>query len=273
MERRILREMLNLAKQLACAAGEFSLPRAGRELVEYKPDSSLVTEVDRSVQAHIVSAIRERFPDHAFLAEETIPGPASRCDPASTRYCWVIDPLDGTRNYVSGFPCFATSLAVLERGRPVIAVVFEHNLGSAYTAVAGQGAKFNDHPIHVEEVPADSDMLVAIPSSKDQLTVDVIRSWVATPGIICRDLGATTFHLALVASGALAAAFCKRSKIWDVAAGALLVTEAGGRITDPVTGNPLLFDLAVDPNTDIPFLAAAPQTHQRLLGTIQTALD
>jgi len=272
MERRILQEMLNLAKQLACAAGDISLPRTGRELVEYKPDNSPVTEVDRSVQAHIVGAVCERFPDHGVLAEETIPSPASRCDPASARYCWVIDPLDGTRNYISGFPCFTTSLAVLDQGRPVVGVVFEHNLGSVYTAVAGQGAWLNDNPIHVEEVPNDSDMLVAIPSSKDQLTVNVIRNWVATPGIICRNLGATTLHLALVASGALAAAFCKRSKIWDVAAGALLVTEAGGRITDPVNGNPLSFDLTADPDTDLPFLAAAPQTHQRLLGTIQTAL-
>ena len=90
--------------------------------------------------------------------------------------------------------------------------------------------------------------------------------------IICRNLGSSALHLALVASGALAAAFCKRSKIWDVAAGALLVVEAGGRITD-VTGSDLVrFDLSAEPHADMPFLAAARGTHERLLPSIQTAL-
>jgi myo-inositol-1(or 4)-monophosphatase len=140
-----------------------------------------------------------------------------------------------------------------------------------YTAVAGQGATLNDTSIRVDESRHDRDMLVGIPSSKDRFTVDVLREWVGKRGVICRNLGSTALHLGLVASGALAAAFCKRSKIWDVAAGALLVVEAGGRITD-VTGFDLTrFDLTTEPDADIPFLAAAPGSHERLLPSVRAA--
>jgi fructose-1,6-bisphosphatase/inositol monophosphatase family enzyme len=93
------------------------------------------------------------------------------------------------------------------------------------------------------------------------------------PGLIWRNLGSTALHLGLVASGALTAAFCKRAKIWDVAAGVLLVTESGGRITDLSGADLAPFDLTDPPDRDLPFLAAAPKTHERLLRTIRTALE
>jgi len=266
-----LQDMLDLAKRLALEAAALALPQAGQAVATRKADDSVVTEVDRTVQAHILSAIADAYPGHAVCAEEAVDRPGAFPLPSQVRYCWVVDPLDGTRNYASGFPCFSTAIAVLDEGRPVIAVVYEHNFGAMYTAIAGRGAALNDKSMGVDETRHDADMLVGIPSSKDRLTVDVLREWVGTRGIICRNTGSTALHLALVASGALAAAFCKRSKIWDVAAGALLVVEAGGRITD-VTGSDLeRFDLAAEPGVDIPFLAAAPRTHERLLPSIRAA--
>jgi len=263
--------LLDLAKRLATEAAAIALPRLGKVAVRRKPDDSVVTETDHAIQGHVLDAVAGSYPDHAVCAEETLMRPSDFTSPTHARYCWVVDPLDGTRNYASGLPCFSTSLAVLDYGRPIIGVVFEHNLKWLYAAGAGLGATCNNAPIHVEENPANSDMLVGIPSSKDQQTVNVLRDWVATPGLVCRNLGSIALHLSFVASGALAAAFCKRSKIWDIAAGALLVSEAGGRITDLSGVDWMSFDLAVDPNEDLPILAAAPKTHQRLLASIQAA--
>ena len=261
-------DLLRLAERLATEATDIALDRLGTSPVARKQDDSVVTDVDHDIQAHILSAIATTFPDHAVCAEETLRAPAEHADITSARFCWVIDPLDGTRNYVSSFPCFATSIAVLDRGIPVAAVIVEHNLRRLFAASAGNGTTMNNQPIRVQAPPAQSDMIVATPSSKDELTVRVVQNWASTRGLILRNLGATTFHLALVACGALAGAFAKRAKLWDVAAGALLVTEAGGRITGADGSELLPFDLSGDPDADVPFLAAAPQAYERLLESI-----
>ncbi len=259
--------MLDLAIDLSRQATALVLAQVGKAKVSRKADSSVVTETDHAIEACVLAAIAKEYPGHAVCAEET----ASHTDGnrAEARYCWVIDPLDGTRNYVSGLPCFCTSIAVLDRGWPIVAVVLEHNLGHLYSATKGGGTTLDDAPIHSLEVEQDKDTLIGIPSGKDQLTVSVLQSWIATPGLVCRNFGTTALHLGMVASGALRAAFCKRCKIWDSAAGALLVTEAGGRMTDPF-GRPYVpFDLRADPSADLPYLAAAPNTHQRLLDSIR----
>ena len=153
----------------------------------------------------------------------------------------------------------------------MVAAISEHNLGHMYLARSGCGATLNGAPIHTEPPPERGDLLIGIPSSKDRLTVDVVHQFMKTRGMICRNLGSTALHLAMVASGALTAAFCKQAKIWDVAAGALLVTEAGGRFTDPLGQERLPFHLAVDPNEDLPVLAAEPNTHARLRESIRAA--
>ena len=261
-------DMLALAKCLATEAAEIARTRRKNVETRRKTDTSIVTDLDHAIQDRILAAIAEAYPDHAVLAEETVRKPSAHADPASARYCWVVDPLDGTRNYASGFPFFGTALAVLDRGRPRIGVVSEYNLGHLYAAVLDGGATLNDQPLHVNEPAKDDDWLLGIPSSKDALTVSVLRTWVGTDGFVLRNVGSTAVHLAMVASGALVGAFAKRSKIWDIAAGVLLVSEAGGVITDPDGGNLLPFDLGVDPNEDIPFLAATPGIHGRLLETI-----
>lgn len=265
-------EFLELASQLALRAGEVSLTHAHDFSTSRKSDHTIVTSVDHAIQAEILRGISGYFPDHAILAEESIgvaDKPPTRITEA--RYCWVIDPLDGTRNYVSGLPCFATSIGVLDEGRPVAAVVYEHNQRKMFTAIAGGGAFLDGQPIRVDDPPEYRDHLLGIPSSKNSLTQLVIRDWLATPGFICRNLGATTVHLALVAAGSMAGAFAKQAKLWDIAAGLLLVNEAGGRMTDPRGDDLLPFDLDADPQRDIPFLAAGPTMHERLLESIRSA--
>ena len=269
MEDRATQEMLALARRLTAEGGDIARSYLGQARSRLKADTSLVTDADHAIQAHILEAVAARFPHHAVCAEETVSDPAAHAEPTAARYCWVIDPLDGTRNFVSGFPFFATSIAVLDRGRPVVGVVGEHNLGLVYAAAKGSGATLNDRPIRVNEPPPGSDVLLGIPSSKDRLTIDTVCAWIATKGFVLRNVGSTAVHLAMVAADTLAGAFGKQCKIWDLAAGLLLVTEAGGHITDPVGGDLLPLSLDADPNRDIPFLAAAPKLHGRLLKTLE----
>ena len=260
-----LSEMLNLATELGVEAASISQARFGKAVSQRKADDSVVTDTDYAIQAQIVKRIGEAYPDHAILAEETPSGGDDRRDPTRARYVWVVDPLDATRNYASGLACFATSIAVLDHATPIVGVVYEHNLRHLYTAVSGGGAFLNGRSIRVVEPPMNHDHLIGIPSSKDELTVRVLRSWVGTNGFILRNLGAATLHLAMVASGALEAAYGKQTKIWDIAAGVLLIREAGGLITDPSGADLLPFDLTADPNRDLPFLAGGPTMHGRLL--------
>lgn len=271
MQTESIQEMLEFATRLALESGELAAGYAGKFTIAVKPDTSVVTEADTAVEAHILGKIREVYPDHATCAEET--GNKADSARANARYCWVIDPIDGTRNYASGFPCFCTSIAVLDRGLPVVGVVYEHNRRAMYVATAGGGTRLDDKGVGIVEVSPNDDLLIGIPSSKDNLTVRVLRNWIGTSGIVLRNLGSTALHLAMVGAGSLGAAYCKRCKIWDIAAGALMVTEAGGVITD-LRGNPRIpFDLTRDPSDDLSYITAAPATHQRLLDQIRPSVE
>jgi len=263
-------ELLELAKRLAVEAASFTKSLGGRTSSQRKTDRTVVTEVDHAIQAHLLSAIAERFPDHAVVAEETVATPGAHADRLTARFCWVIDPLDGTRNFVAGFPSYATSIAVLERGEPIVGVVIDHIVGAIYAGARGQGATLNGAPLRMSEPAPGEDWLIGFASTKDQPTVDVVRNWLGTRGYILRNTGSTALHLGMVAAGALTAAFCRKCKIWDVAAGALLIREAGGIITD-AAGSPMdRFDLRGDMGRDVPFLAGTPKTHPVLLrGVLQ----
>jgi len=263
------REFVVLATKLAHEATAIAMSRLGIAATARKADNSLVTDADEAVQAHILDGIHARYPDHACLAEEAHHGDWKAPDPSDARFCWVIDPIDGTRNYVSGFPCFATSIAVLEKGLPMAAVVFEHNLKQCYAASRGSGATLDGETIRTKEPEAGADWLLGIPSTKDPLSVRVIQTWVQTRGFVLRNTGSTTLHLAMVGSGALSAAFAKRCKIWDIAAGVLIVEEAGGVVTSPTGGSLFPYSFDAEPDADIPFLAAPPALHQALLKTIE----
>ncbi len=262
------RDLLALAQRLALDACDMTRSHHGPVATRRKADTSVVTEMDTAIQDHILSTIAQTYPDHAVRAEETVEKPTAHADPATARYCWVIDPLDGTRNYASGFPFFGTAIAVLDNGRPVVGVFHEHNTKAMYSATSGGGAMLNDRAAHPCEVAAGDDLLLGIPSSKDSLTLGVIRRWTSTRGFICRNVGSTAAHLGMVASGALSGAFAKQCKLWDIAAGWLLIKESGGIITDPRGGELVPFSLTGDPNADVPYLAACPDIHRRLLDTI-----
>jgi len=264
-----LDRVANFAREIAMKAADISSAQFGRVEASRKSDHSVVTETDLLIQNLLLESIAKQFPDHAVVSEEAIVTPSSLPPAERSRYCWVIDPLDGTRNYAVRFPFFATSIALLDRGLPVVGVVFEHNLRHMYHAIRGHGAFLNDRKVVVADPPEYSDVLIGFASTKDAPTVSVIQHWMGVPGFILRNLGATAVHMAMVAAGELAAAFCLQGKIWDIAAGALMIEEAGGRVTDLAGEAMTRFDLKMDSQENVPFLAASAPWHARLLSSIQ----
>lgn len=231
-----------------------------------KADDTLVTETDFRVQRALIERIAAQFPDHGILAEEDTSGPSSLPEVSSARHVWVIDPVDGTRNFARRMPCFCTSIGLLEDGHPIVGVIVEHTGGTVYTAMAGGGAHHSGRAMRVIQ-DAPPRPVVTFQPSTDGSTYDLASAWIAD--VHTRNFGTTALHLALVADGAVDAAICIENRMWDVAAGALMVIEAGGVITD-LAGKPLVpFDLSGDPRRMMPFVSGGPLVHGRLMGGIR----
>ena len=268
MQEPTVQQMKELAVQLAREGATLALNRAGSANISFKADESVVTDVDHAVQSLITDEITRRYAEHAIVAEESLPAERKTPAPSDARYCWVLDPVDGTRNFSVSLPCFCTSIGILDQGHPLIGVIYEPNVDLLFVAERGRGATVNDRPLRVRNLPARMERLVGIPSGKDALSLGVIRAWMEVDDLAFRNLGSTALHLALVASGALQATFAKRCRIWDLAAGLLLVSEAGGAATDQTGAALTPFDLSLDPQSDLPCLAGTPEVHAELLNTI-----
>ena len=225
-----MNEFLELALQAAAEAA--AIIRAGAEQpknIQYKGDVDLVTDTDRRSEAAIVGRIRERFPDHAIVAEE-----GSEGAPKGAKYCWYIDPLDGTTNFAHGYPCFASSIALYEGDKPVVGVVVNPMLNETFSAVRGGGALLNDKPIRVSPVPKLGTGLVAtgFPTHMRHNSANMDFYWgftLRSHGV--RRDGSAALDMCSVASGRFEGFWEFGLNSWDTAAGALIVSEAGGRVT------------------------------------------
>lgn len=266
MQQPALIDLARAAEEWVAQAGDIALAQWGKAAVHRKPDGTEVTDADLSMQRMLIQAIAGRCPGHAIIAEETLDPPVGELPSPATRYCWVIDPLDGTRNYAHGYPAFATSVALMDHGQPVIGVVRWHHTGQLFTAVAGLGTTLNGEAVRVTDAPMDSSALIGAQVGPSHRTQAVVAPWLNRWSV--RNMGATSLHLALVASGALAAAYAKDCWIWDLAAGALLVTEAGGQCTG--TEGQALFpvDPATCDQTNYPFVAGSPTAHRTILADL-----
>ena len=230
-----MRQALDLAVQTARAAGELLLERYG-EHVAYEEKSrraDLVTEVDRRSEALIVERIKAASPGATIVAEE------SGVHAGHTEERWFIDPLDGTTNYAHTYPMFCVSIACERAGELVAAAVFAPKLGELFTAERGSGAFLDGEPIRVSPVKRVGDALVAtgFVSSGLERNLPYFRALSNVSHGVRRD-GSAALALSFVAAGRLDAYWEFGLSPWDVAAGALLVREAGGRITAP-DGSPL----------------------------------
>jgi len=198
--------------------------------VQYKGDVDLVTETDRRSEVAIVNRIRDAFPEHAIVAEE-----GSDSGPRDAKYRWYIDPLDGTTNFAHGYPCFAASIGLHEDGVPLVAVVVNPMADETFSAVRGKGALLNGNPIRVSRVPKLATSLVAtgFPTHLRENSGNIQYYWGFTLNShgVRRD-GAAALDLCAVACGRFEGFWEFGLKSWDTAAGMLIVSEAGGKVTD-----------------------------------------
>lgn len=228
--------MINIALRAARKVGE-NIVRASDDLdrfeVKAKGVNNFVTEVDESAEQELIYHLQKAYPDHAVLGEET-----GLHGSEDAEYRWVIDPLDGTTNFVRGIPHYAVSIACLHKGKMEHAVVLDPVRREEFTASRGKGAQLNGHRIRVSALPSLEGALLGtgIPFKNhcdDKLaayskTVEVLAG--QTAGI--RRPGAASLDLAYVAAGRFDAFWEVGLSAWDMAAGALLIREAGGLVAD-----------------------------------------
>ena len=224
---------LQIAKVAAEQAGDYLLENRGKicvDEVDEKGRSDFVTHVDRHSEQLIVRTIQKHFPHHAILAEEG--GLHQKAGP----YHWVIDPLDGTTNFIQNIPFFCISIAVLKDGHPLVGVVYDPVHQEMFTAIRGKGAFLNDAPITVSKIdqPERAVLGTGFPWRSKRYLPQYLQAFEAiflrTAGM--RRAGSAALDLCYTACGRFAGFWELGLSLWDIAAGSLLVQEAGGVVSD-----------------------------------------
>lgn len=235
--------MIERVEEIARAAGEVLKARFGkidpRKVGRKSSARDLVTEADREAERSVVAGIRKAFPGEAILSEEEVR------EEGGTGPLWHVDPLDGTINFVHGVPIFAVSIARYVEGKPHLGVVYNPVMGELFSAEAGKGATLNGSPIRVSSTEALSEALLitGFPYRRGEIPNNnldnFVRFFFEARGI--RRIGAASVDLAWVAAGRFDGSWELHLEPHDVAAGALLVREAGGKVTDVEGGEGWLY--------------------------------
>jgi len=231
MERSTLAEMLTFAEETARAAGGILRDRFGKDHdVVFKGTIDMVTEADKASEALIVERIRAAYPDHDLLGEEGARGTAS-----ATGLQWIIDPLDGTTNFAHHLPTFAVSIGLEQHGKPLLGVVYDPMREECFTAARGEGARLNGQPIRVSATPELIRSMLVTGFSYDRETrLKQAHLWrVFIPQVqAIRQTGSAALNLCYLAAGRFDGYWERGISAWDVAAGACILQEAGGTVTD-----------------------------------------
>jgi myo-inositol-1(or 4)-monophosphatase len=242
-------DYLRVCEKAVRTGGSVVQEWVGRIEVRSKGPADLVTQADFASQEAVRQTVLGAFPDHCLLGEESKSEelPASRAE-----YRWIVDPLDGTTNYVHGVPHYSVSLALERSGELLVGAVYDPVLDECYTASQGQGAWLNGKPIHTSKTAVFVDALAAVGFpphvTSDSLDLRMFLEMVYRCQAI-RRTGSAALNLCYLAAGRFDLAWSYSTNIWDVAAGVLIVREAGGQISS-VSGGVFLLE---EPH----FLAAA----------------
>ena len=257
---------LAVAIDAARAAGRLQTERYERlERIVHKSEFDVVTEVDEMSEQLIIGALRREFPADAFLAEESgrthVVGGEAGGAPSLDQRMWVIDPLDGTVNYANGIPFFCVSIGLVERGRPVLGVVYDPLRDELFCATAGGGARLDDQPIAHPQKERMTDLVVSLAISR--------RGWMRRERAVrqrirvARVMGSAALALAYVGNGRFDA-FVQSGglSLWDITAAGLIAAEGGATVTT-LSGAPW-FDAAYA-DKSIGLVAAAGNHHPTFL--------
>jgi len=232
-----------VAVNMASKAGEYMKSKLGQATdvrVKTTPHD-LVTEVDKGTEVLIRKIIQTYFPTHAILGEEGVePGAeASRRaleEIKNEEYVWIVDPIDGTTNFIHGLPFYSVSIALAHRGEVIVGVVYDPSRDELFVAEKGKGAYVHGKRMSVspEERLEDSLIATGFPTDRERILPLALKQIEAVAPKVrnLRSAGSAALHLAYVAAGRLSGFWEANLNAWDIAAGMLLVQEAGGRITD-----------------------------------------
>ena len=260
MEQPSLDELLDFARETARMAGALLREKAHhRHRVEHKGVVNLVTEMDRLSEQTIVQAIHAAYPDHHVQAEEG----TGREGSGVMR--WIVDPLDGTTNYAHGYPCYSVSLALERKNRIDLGVVYDPLREELFEAVRGKGARLNGRTIGVSDTDRLTDSLLVtgfpydIRTSADNNLNHFARFSLQAQGI--RRDGSAALDLCYLAAGRFDGFWEMKLSPWDVAAGALIVSEAGGRLSD-FAGGPFHID-------GRQLIASNGRIHEQMIAVLQ----
>ncbi|MBI1803029.1 MAG: inositol monophosphatase [Ignavibacteriae bacterium] len=231
--------MLDIAIEAARSAGKYlkqNLGRVRQIRLKEGEEKNLVTEIDKGSEEIIIDTIKKHFPVHDILAEES-----GRKHGRTSEYRWVIDPLDGTTNFTHGFPVFCVSIALERKGEIILGVIYDPNFDEIFTAEQGKGAFLNGKKMSVSRIDSLTKSLLVtgfpynITKNPDHAVEHFVNFLMRAQAV--RRMGSAAIDLAYVAAGRYEGFWEVALNPWDMAAGALLVTEAGGKITD-FSGNP-----------------------------------
>jgi len=256
---------LDICETAARSAGRTIQQWVGKTTVHRKGPTDFVTEADFAAQEVVKKTVLGAFPEHSVLGEED---QMAGSTPSATEFRWIVDPLDGTTNFVHGIPHYAVSLALERRGRILVGTVYDPSMDACFTAAEGRGAFLNGRPIRTSGVTQLSEALAGVgfpyslkPDSPELLLFNkaVFRCQAV------RRTGCASLNLCDVAAGRFDCIWGFSTKIWDIAAGSLLIREAGGVVTSPEGGE-----------VDLPsgqFLASANgELHRELVELVREAV-
>ncbi|UNK19263.1 inositol monophosphatase [Paenibacillus sp. N3/727] len=263
-----------VAINCAAKAGEWIKSRIGtvKQLSTKTSAQDLVTEVDKGAEQMIRKLILTHFPEHAILGEEGVePGAEASMKALEAAkeepYLWIVDPIDGTTNYVHGFPFYSVSIALAHKGEVIVGVVYDPSRDELFIAEKGKGAYVHGNPTLVSKESSLSQSLLATGFPMDtsfNLPQNMAGLQALLPKVRnVRGGGSAALHMAYVAAGRLSGYWELGLNAWDVAAGALLIQESGGKVTD-TEGRP--YDLAVRN-----VVATNGAIHEGLLDTLSEA--
>lgn len=258
--------MLNIAVRAARAAG--NVITRGYENrddldIQQKGTQDFVTKIDKEAELTIISKIQQSYPDHSFVGEE---GGAIK---GNDDFTWVIDPLDGTSNFIAGIPHFAVSIALLYKGKIDQAVVFDPIRGELFASSKGGGAQLNGYRLRCTKAKDLNNTIIAtaLPfRDKSNFDQELKRfTKVVSAAGDFRRSGSAALDLAYVAAGRYDGYFEKGLKAWDMAAGELLVKESGGLVTDYAGNNDPLYDELKAPGSANGLVAGNPRVVQNIV--------
>ncbi|MFX0171257.1 MAG: inositol monophosphatase family protein [Candidatus Hodarchaeota archaeon] len=256
------RNFLNTATEAAKEAGKLLLDYYGTTTKSFKHDQSVLTEADLKADKLITSIILDKFPSHSIISEE------SGCTIKESEFLWIIDPLDGSTNFSVCNPFFAVSIGLLYKRQPLIGVVYSPIQNELFVTKKNKGAYLNDNLINVDIKATLEKSFISFCNGRDSTSrkkIIQIYKRIKMKNNVIRHLGAPSLQLSYVASGRFGVFIMPGINSYDIVAGALIVQEANGTVTD-FHNNPFTLD-----SSNI--LASSPSIHQKLSRILSQILD